>query len=232
MALCASRGSEIENHRVGAYLTMSVPLLGFWSVAMNSAGLTPPPLGGQGPFDQNGVFFIPPRDWVDRTMIAFSAPAPAGTKNAPNVVMTHEWMRDADSLRVHAERQLMELGRQLQGFDILESRETTLGGLEAIRMRFGWLSHFGALEQSLTMVERNVQGRRVATTFTTTAMADEAAAVETTFEAFLASVRFGAHHSDRVPAPSFTPSTLPPPPSHVEPIAPLVPMPGFRTPRR
>ena len=31
--------------------------------------------------------------------------------------------------------ELMELGRQLTKFDILESRETTLDGLEAIRMR-------------------------------------------------------------------------------------------------
>jgi len=31
--------------------------------------------------------------------------------------------------------ELMELGRQLTKFDILESRETTLDGLEAIGMR-------------------------------------------------------------------------------------------------
>src|SRR5262249_51411780 len=91
-------------------------------------------------YQDKDILFEAPKDWTDRTIVAFTAPLDS-TKNketAPNIVMTREPMRDEDTLRTHADRQLLELGRQLKEFDLLESRETELSGLPAIFLRYTW----------------------------------------------------------------------------------------------
>jgi hypothetical protein len=175
-------------------------------------------------FQDKDVGFEAPKEWMDRTIVAFTAPA--NKENAPNIVMTREPMRDEDTLRTHADRQLLELGRQLQDFDLLESRETQLGGQPAILLRFAWVSHLGDLEQSVTMVERTFDQKRVAMTFTTTSPRAEAQGTRPVFQQILQSVQFdgSAGGPPRPPGPSR------PPPPIAEPSAPVVPMPGMRGP--
>jgi hypothetical protein len=179
--------------------------------------------------------FDTPADWVDRTIVAYSAPADdTGREAAPNFVMTREPMRDADSLRGHADRQLLELGRHLKGFDLLESKETTLGGAPAIYMHYTWMGHAGRLDQSVTIVERPAPYRaetRVAVSFTTTSKAEDAEKMKPVFAEMLKTVRFDqAPPSDGGPPP---PTSRPLPSSALPPTdAPLVPMPGYRGGRR
>ena len=139
------------------------------------------------------------------------------------MVMTQEKLRDGDTLRVHADRQLMELAKQLHDFDLLESRETTCGGMPAVFMRFLWTSHFGALEQSMTLVEVE----RKVTSFTTTAPVENASEARALFNEMLKSVHF---------APEGEPVSLAPPMSSQAHAngddLPIVPMPGFRGTRR
>lgn len=170
--------------------------------------------------------FQSPADWVDRTIIAHAAPTDARNDSAPNFVTTREAIRQGDSLRMHADRQLLELGRHLKDFDLLESRETTCGGSPAVFLRYTWMGHFGKLEQTVTMVERpNAERGRVAMSLTTTAKADEATKTRALFDEILKSVRF-----EGGPPDGGAPPPAPPRQSgggYQDPTAvPLVPMPG------
>jgi hypothetical protein len=175
--------------------------------------------------------FETPQTWVDRTIVAYAAPIENDRDAAPNFVMTRNAIREGDTLRSHADRQLLDLGRHLKDFDLLESKETMLGGQPAIFMRYTWMGHYGRLEQSVTLVERFLEQGRTATAFTTTAPAQDAAKTRPLFDEMLKSVRF-----DGQPGPSpggggggplsGRPSQLP------DPTAPVVPMPGYRGGRR
>src|ERR1700733_2915968 len=174
--------------------------------------------------DKDLSFDTPP-EWIDRSIIAHSSP-PAADQNesAPNVVVTREEMRESDTLRTHADRQLLELGKQLTDFDLLESRETQLGGLPAILLRYGWTSHFGPLEQTVTLVERMTAKGRVAILFTTTVGREDAAKARPIFADMLQSVRFDQGQGQPPPPSPGPPSSQTPAPMAGP--APVVPMPG------
>jgi hypothetical protein len=175
--------------------------------------------------EYRGVSLDPPADWIDRTIVAFSAPAQSDNKSAPNLVITNEPMREGDTLRVCADRQLMEIAKQLQDFDICESTTTTVGGLPAISMRFTWTAHFGALEQTITLVERTTEAGRVVTSFAATAKVQDAKTTHGIFENVLKSVSFGPPAAVTHSEP---PRPLSQPPPSRDPEEPFVPMPGYR----
>jgi hypothetical protein len=140
------------------------------------------------------------------------------------IVVTQDPMHDVD-LRAHADRQLLQIGKNLREFDLLESRVTELGGQPAIYMRFAWTSAHGPLEQSLTMVERPEEAGRVVTTFTTSTPRNEAESARIVFARMLATVEFER------PAPAMMRSE----PFRIVPEAdppPYIPMPGIRDRRR
>ena len=175
------------------------------------------------------VSFDPPSDWTDRTVVAFTAPPAISTKPAaaPNMVMTREDMRAGDTLRTHADRQLIELGKALEDFDLLESRETELGGQPAILLRYTWISQIGQLEQAMTLVQRPGENGPVATVFTTTMTPDDASRARPIFANILQSVRFDAGTRPGQGPTTIAPS-MPPPRSTED--TPFVPMPGTRGP--
>jgi hypothetical protein len=112
-------------------------------------------------------------------------------------------MPEGDTLRMRADRQLAEFGKQLEEFNLLESTTRHLGGEPAIYMRFAWLSAAGPLEQSVTLVSRHEEVGRFLTTFTTSTPRDVAAASRDVFREFLASVTFDPPaRSERPPRPS------------------------------
>lgn len=173
--------------------------------------------------------FETPQNWVDKTIVAYAAPSEKPRDPAPNFVMTREAIREGDSLRSHADRQLLELGRHLKDFDLLESKETQLGGQPAVFLRYTWMGHYGRLEQTVSIVERFMEQGRMATAFTTTAPAQDAAKARPLFDEMLRTVRF-----DGPQGPPGAPQ--PPPPASGRPMpdagAPVVPMPGYRGGRR
>jgi hypothetical protein len=174
------------------------------------------------------ISFAAPQGWVDRSMVAFSAPKlkdepPTGT----NIVMSREPLPPGDTLRTHADRQLLAMGRTLEDFQIVESRELQVGGHNAILFRFRWRSVVAVLEQSMVLVESGTVPESCVTTFTSTARDQEAAEMRTVFAETLETVRFGA-----TPPPE---DFSAPPSSHAseDPISimievPDVPMPGSR----
>jgi hypothetical protein len=178
-------------------------------------------------YDHNGIAFDTPEDWIDRTIVAFGAPVEKpGSPNAPNIVMTQEMMRDGDTLRMQADRQLMDLAKHLHDFDILESRQTTVGGLPAIHMRFSWVSQLGGLEQSYTLVERAVAAGRMVVVFTGTVRTEDAAKLRPVFSKVLESVRFSPVGA---PPMAHAAAANASNPSSSEPV---IPMPGTRRDHR
>jgi hypothetical protein len=179
------------------------------------------------------VSFETPQNWVDRTIVAYAAPSDdKGREAAPNFVMTRERMREGDSLRSHADRQLLELGRLLKDFDLLESKETVLGGQPAVFLRYTWMGHYGRLSQTVTIVEREHPERgRVAASFTTTSKTEDAPKTTAVFADILKSVKFDGSGGPAVPPP---PMSGPPRggPPMADQGAPVVPMPGVRGGRR
>jgi hypothetical protein len=131
------------------------------------------------------VAFDVPRDWEDKTVVAFSAPGRAGV--APNVVVTRDALGEGETLRAYADRQLVELAKRLDGFDLHERRDLNLGGHAAIELAFGWQGQTTALEQRLVMAAN--RARQVVTLTTTTAKAD-AKKNDPIFDRILLSVRF------------------------------------------
>jgi hypothetical protein len=136
-------------------------------------------------YEGKDVAFDLPRDWEDKTVVAFSAPGRAGV--APNVVVTRDALADVETLRAYADRQLVELAKRLDGFDLHERRELNLGGHAAIELMFGWQGQTTALEQRLVMVAN--RARRVLTFTTTTSKAD-VKKNDPIFDRILLSVRF------------------------------------------
>jgi hypothetical protein len=176
-------------------------------------------------YDHDGISFEAPDDWTDRTMLAVVAPAPPGTKNAPNMIMTQERMREGDTLRTHADRQLMELAKQLNGFEILDSRDTTVCGLPAITMNFAWGSPMGNLVQTMTLVERSTPMGRSIISFTGTSPSDVSAQCAALWSQMLRSVRIGPPPA---PGEASSRSAQPAAPSSVE----YIPIPGLPRERR
>jgi hypothetical protein len=95
-----------------------------------------------------------------------------------------------NTLRAHADWRLAECARRLTGFDLLESREATLGGRPAVYMRFAWLANFGPVEEMLTMtlLERVDEADTAIMTVSTCTRRGAARPMQATLTQVLASV--------------------------------------------
>jgi hypothetical protein len=132
------------------------------------------------------VSFDVPRDWEDRTIIAYRAPV-QGDGRAPNLVMTRDRLADEEDFASYVERQVSELAKQLKGFRLLGSKDDQVGGRDAISLSFTTSSPDGVLVQRLTIVPI---GRARIASFTLTAPESEIARVAALFERILTSVTF------------------------------------------
>ena len=137
--------------------------------------------------EQRDVSFDVPRHWDDKTLVAFAAPARAGQNAAASLVMTRDTLGDHDTLAGYADRQLAELARRVDGFELIGRQEVTLGGLAGVAMRFACDASSGPLEQRLVVVEGR---RRSLFCFTATTPKADAAQNGPLFDRILASVRF------------------------------------------
>jgi hypothetical protein len=183
------------------------------------------------------ISFEPPPEWVDRTIVVFEAPRSGDVQGTPirqawKLEMISRPMREGERLRTHADRLLVEAGRELSHFDLQESREVELDGQPAIYIRYECMSVVEVLEQSITLVEAPGSAGRSVAMFKTTAPLAEADAARPVFAQILASIRLGAASPPQgVPGrqPARTPSAL-----TIEPTAPEIPIPGSRAgnPRR
>ena len=137
-------------------------------------------------YEQNDLAFDVPRDWDDRSVIAFTAPVKPGRVTSPNFVVTREAMSATETLASLADRQFIELARRLDGFDLHSRSELTIAELPAIEVRFSWSGQGGAIVQRVIMIAR----KRTMLTFTATAPKAEAATINGMFDRIVASIHF------------------------------------------
>jgi hypothetical protein len=137
--------------------------------------------------EQRDLSFDVPRHWEDRTIVAFAAPAEPGQAVAANLVMTRDTLRERETLGGYADRQLAELAKRLDGFELLRRDETTLGGAPAVALRFAARASSGPLEQRLVVVEAR---RRGVFCFTATTARADAEQNGPLFDRILGTIRF------------------------------------------
>lgn len=139
---------------------------------------------------QGNVSFEVPRHWEDRTIVAFSAPARPGQSTAASFVMTRDALTPEDTLASYADRQLSELSRRVDGFELVERRDLQVAGARAVALRFTGKAMAGPLVQRLVVVEDR---RRGVVCFTATAPKADAAQLEPLFDRMIAGVRLDPH---------------------------------------
>ncbi|MFO0590535.1 MAG: DcrB-related protein [Polyangiaceae bacterium] len=137
---------------------------------------------------QGNVSFEVPRHWEDKTIVAFSAPARPGQSTSASFVMTRDSLTDSDTLASYADRQLAELSQRVDGFELVDKKDTSVGGARAVQMRFTSKALAGPLLQRLVVVEDK---RRAVVCFTATAPKADAAQMEPLFDRMLSGIRFG-----------------------------------------
>jgi hypothetical protein len=139
--------------------------------------------------DQRDITFDVPRHWDDKTIVAYAAPPSPGQAVAANLVMTRDALRDGEALAGYADRQLAEMAKRLDRFELVGREELTLGGAAAVQIRFTARASSGPLAQRLLVVEGR---RRSVYCFTaTTALADQAQN-DPLFDRILHTIRFPA----------------------------------------
>lgn len=147
--------------------------------------------------EQRDISFDVPRHWDDKTIVAYAAPAQPGQAVAANLVMTRDSLRDGETLAQYADRQLAEMAKRLDGFELAGREETTLGGSPAVVIRFTSRAVSGPLAQRLVMI----QGRRRGVyCLTATCAQADAAQNEPLFDRILGTLRFPAGEPGTGPA--------------------------------
>ncbi len=131
------------------------------------------------------VAFEVPDNWHDRTIAAFAAPLQPKQTVAPNFVLTRDMVPENDPPGAYADRQLVELAKRLEAFDLSERRESVVAGRPAVDLIFTWRGSNGTIKQMQTFV---VNGRGVVLTFVATALVTEFSAMEPVFRAILDSI--------------------------------------------
>ncbi len=137
--------------------------------------------------EQPDVSFDVPRHWDDKTLVAYAAPASEGRATAANLVMTRDVLGERETLGDYADRQLSELAKRLEGFELVRREETTLSGVPAIALRFASRAPAGPLLQRLVVAEGR---RRSVYCFTATTPKADAAQNDPLLDRILSTVRF------------------------------------------
>jgi hypothetical protein len=137
--------------------------------------------------DQRDISFDVPRHWDDKTIVAYAAPPQPGQAVAANLVMTRDTLREGETLGQYADRQLAEMAKRLDGFELGRREDLTLGGAPAVSIRFAARGAGGPLEQRLVVVEGR---RRALHCFTATTAKADAAQNDPLFDRILATIRF------------------------------------------
>ena len=169
-------------------------------------------------YEGKHVTFETPPEWRDCSVVAFSAPFPQGSVS-PNVAMTRE-PSFGKTLRTLAHDHVAQLAKHTPKIEVLESLDTRVDGREAIRVRVGWTSVLGPVEQIVVLVDGAEDPEEKVTVFAITMLAEQAGHAVPAFEGIIASVHFGKEA--RTAAPRIADDR------HVESCARLaaVPMPG------
>ena len=138
-------------------------------------------------YENRDVTFDVPRHWEDRTLVAFAAPAKPGQATSPNVVMTRDTLGAEETIQSYADKQLAELSKRLEAFELDERKEMTFGGQPGVELRFTWQGSVGKLEQRLAMA---LGKRRTVFCFNATMAKADADQMNPLFDRIMSTIRF------------------------------------------
>ncbi len=133
------------------------------------------------------VSFDVPRDWEDRTVVAYAAPARDDQRATANLVMTRDRLPEDEDLEAYVARQTAGLELRLKGFVLDDKTETHISERPAIKLSFTSNGPGGPLDQRLIIV---ALADRAVASFTLTAPMSEAAQCGPLFDRMVASIRF------------------------------------------
>jgi hypothetical protein len=122
--------------------------------------------------------FSVPEEWVDRSMIAWSAPRGPGKQVVPNVMVAYDQPRSEEDLGVYVNRQLKDLMARAQKFQLETRRDVALAGRPAVELVFQWDTGSGMIKQR-QIYSMLPDGRSI--TIVNTARTPEFPAAETKF---------------------------------------------------
>ena len=177
--------------------------------------------------EETGLTFEAPDDWVDRTMITYTAQQRPGEAMAPTLVVTRDDLRATDSVQTYADRHLLQLC-ELPGFALVDSGKRTIGeGYPAVFLRFHWRPQAARVDQCAILVEATGATGREVRLFTTSTLADNSAKDGPRFEAILKTVRLTTGKGPAGGAPPPAPPSPDPAPFDVP-----IPMPGYPRDRK
>lgn len=91
--------------------------------------------------------FQVPDDWMDRSMIAWSAPADNDSPLAPNIMIAYDRPKSGETVGAYVNRQLQDLSTRAQGFQLELRRDVMLAGRQAVEIMFQWNSGNGIIKQ-------------------------------------------------------------------------------------
>jgi len=131
------------------------------------------------------VSFDVPRDWEDRTVVAYAAPARDDQRATANIVVTRDRLPEDEDLEAYVARQAAGLELRLKGFVLDEMGECKVAGRPATRLTFTSNGQGGKLDQRLYVV---ALADRAVASFTMTAPMTEASQCGPLFDRMLASI--------------------------------------------
>lgn len=82
--------------------------------------------------------FPVPDDWVERSMIGYSAPPAQGRPITPNTLVATNQMPDGETLDAFVTRQVADLQARASGFNLKLRRDARLDGVACIEIVFAW----------------------------------------------------------------------------------------------
>lgn len=142
-------------------------------------------------YESKDVSFDVPRDWDEKTIVAFSAPLQPNSQVTSNVVLTRDALGTSDTLAIYSDKQLVELAKRLPGFDLSSRKDLTVSGQPAVELRFSWSGAHGVIvEQRVMMI---AQKKRLFN-LTATAPRGEMAKLEPIYDRIFNSLKLGDAH--------------------------------------
>jgi hypothetical protein len=126
-----------------------------------------------------------PPGWEDRSVIVLMGQQKDGQAVTPNVAITRDVPKTNESLGQYADRQLVDMAKQLDGFKLIARRQSTIGGAASIEFIITWNGATAPLQQKVALV---LSGRLRAYNIAATSSKDEYSRLEATFDSILRSI--------------------------------------------
>lgn len=135
------------------------------------------------------ISFDLPRNWEDRSVVAYAAPTEPNRSANANLVVTRDQLEGDQQLSTYVDEQIAKLKHRLSGFVMRKRHDHAIDDFPASIVEFGSSGSAGPLEQQLIVVQLP---ERVALSMTLTAPRPDADQLKPLFDRIASSLRVNA----------------------------------------